>query len=117
MFSHMAGGMMFLLTPPALYPWTPTEIAVSAAEVHFFPSETQPDMLCYTIENQTSCLDRYKVPAEFSLNEPALLLTIGQERVVTSVNISDEMLTESVADALNIHDLDRINLLNPVIKI
>lgn len=110
MLSYMAAGLMLLITPPALYPWAPTEINVGAAEVRLFPSEAQPDMLCYTVENQTSCLDRDEVPAEFSLNEPVLLLTLERGHIVTDVNISDEMLTERIADTLHIHNLDRINL-------
>lgn len=102
------------ILPDSLKPMSPTEITANAAEVHLSPSDTQPDKLCYTLDDRTSCVDRDSVPAELSLDEPALLLTIGDAQTVATLDASNEELEKQVAYALDMWgtEVDRVHLLN-----
>lgn len=106
-------GMFTVITPDHLRPGDPTDITAQVAEVKLSASEIQPDKLCYTLEGQTSCLDRDDVPAELSLDEPALLLNIEGTQVIVSPDASNEQIEARVASALDIRNknTERFHLL------
>lgn len=106
-------GMMTVITPDNLRPGAPTEVTAQVAQVQLFPSEIQPDKLCYTLESQTTCLSRHQVPAELNLDQPALLLTIEDAQVIISPDASNEHIEAQVASALDIRgkNTERFHLL------
>lgn len=91
-----------VMAPNALLPWASNQVTASVAEVTLSPSETQPDKLCYTLDNQSSCVDRDDIPAELKLTEPALVLTVGDDNIITTTDVSDEELEKQVTKALDI---------------